>query len=53
LISSSYISEEEHLLLTVGHYLVFGVLQLEPEEEYTVRDQLQEEKGLGSASQHL
>jgi len=53
LISSSHISEEEHLLLAVGHYLVFEVLQLEPKEEYTVRDQLQEEKGLGSAFQHL
>jgi len=34
----------------VGHYLVFEVLQLEPENEYTVRDQLQEKEGLGNAS---
>jgi len=53
LISSSYILEEKYLFLAMGHYLVFEVLQLEPEEEYTVRDQLQEEKGLGNASQHL
>jgi len=50
LISSSHISEEEHLLLAVGHYLVFEILQLEPEKEYTVRDQLQEEGGLGNVS---
>jgi len=47
LISSSHISEEEHLLLAVGHYLVFEVLQLKPEKEYTLRDQLQEKEGLG------
>jgi len=43
LISSSHISEKEYLLLAVGHYLIFEVLQLKPEKEYTVRDQLQEE----------
>jgi len=53
LISSSHISEEEYLLLAMGHYLVFEVLQLEPEKKYTVRDQLQEKKGLRNASQHL
>jgi len=53
LISSSHISEKEYFLLAVGHYLVFGILQLESEEKYTVRDQLQEEKSLGSASQYL
>jgi len=50
LIFSSHISEEEHLLLAVGHYLVFEVLQLEPEKEYTIRNQLQEEGGLENAS---
>jgi len=53
LISSSHISEEEYLLLVVGHYYVFEVLQLGPGEVYTVRDQLQEEEGLGDLSQHL
>ena len=53
MISSSHISEEKHLLLAMGHYLIFEVLQLEPEKEYTVRDQLQEEGGLENASQHL
>jgi len=53
LIFSSHISEEEYLLLVVGHYHVFEVLQLEPEKEYTVRDQLQKEEGLGDLSQHL
>ena len=53
LIFSSHISEEEHLLLAVGHYLVFEVLQLEPEKEYTIRNQLQEEGGLENASQHF
>jgi len=53
LISSSHISEEKHLLLAVGHYLIFEILQLEPEKEYTMRDQLQEKKGLENVSQYL
>jgi len=53
LISSSHISEDKHLSLAMGYYLVFEVLQLEPEEKYIIRDQLQEEEGLGNASQYL